>query len=426
MKQMPEDGGLRAVSRKFLTTAILLIASATLIGAIGSVTGNAFLRELHPYIFFIGFGNLTILLLNHYLISAIYPKLKVEPAKEVHLIGVVLVAIALVALALALHQPLLKSVAGLLLLYFVSEGIIGIFRSLSLSELWKELSVRYYLFDILFLFVGNVGLFTLGLKEAFPDWEVIPFFVTRSSYFLGSSFPLSISVMGFLYSYAWSRSSKRELATRLFSIWFYTFIGGVLCFLLLILLGQYLGMMLVSHLLLFGVIGLLHSFARFLNTFFHKNFPHPALAFLLGGLSLLFVTSGFGIMNIFFLKGVPFGTVPPLSIDRMWIYHSHTHAALLGWITFSFTGIAYIVVPAIMQTGSLELLRSDKALGELLDRVVRRRAFVQLTVMLLSSLVLLVAFYLQQMAVLAVAGTVYAVALVYLLLNLRVVLYGNR
>jgi len=325
-----------------------------------------------------------------------------------------------------MEWPLLKALTGLLLMILVAGPIREIFTTLSIPKIWKEVSVRYYIFDVLFLLNANLGLFTLGLKEAFPHQQIIPFFVTQSSYFLGSSFPLSISVMGFLYTYAWSKSSKRELVKRLFSLWFYMFVGGVLLFLILILTGNYLGMMLISHTLLFGVIALLVSFALYLYNFFKKNFHHPALAFLLSGLALLFATSGFGIMNIYFLKGIAFGTVPPLPIDRMWIYHAHTHAALLGWITCSFIGMIYIVIPSIVPSSSLDTLRSDSALSAILGEVTRKKAFRQLTALLLSATAIIVAFFLENGTLLSISGLIFGGSVCFLIINLLPELYRKE
>jgi hypothetical protein len=413
------DGELSTVVRLFLSVSVTVIALASLSGAAGAVMANIFLLKLHPYLFFIGFGNLAILILNRYLTAAIYPELKVDPFKQLRYIVVVILSLVMITVAIAMEWPLLKALTGLVLIMVVLGPLKEIFTTLSIPNIWKEVSVRYYIFDVLFLLVANIGLFTLGLKEAFPDQRLIPFFVTQSSYFLGSSFPLSISVMGFLYTYAWSRSSKRELVKRLFSLWFYVFVGGVLLFLIVILAEYYLGMMLISHFLLFGVMALFGSFTLYLYNFFHKNFPHPALAFLLSGLALLFATSAYGIMNIFFLKGIHFGTIPPLRYDRMWIYHSHTHAALLGWITFSFIGMLYIVVPSIVRSNSLEILRSETALSAMLDGAVMKNAFKQLTLLLLSATAILLAFFLENNLLLGIAGTAYGCAVYYLSLNLR-------
>jgi len=413
------DGELSTIARIFLSLSVTIIALASILGAAGALSGNLFLLKLHPYLFFIGFGNLAILILNRYLTAAIYPELKIDPSKQLDYIYAVLFALFMITVSIAMEWPLLKAMTGLLLIGIVVGPIREIFTTLSVPRIWNEVSVRFYIFDVLFLLVANIGLFTLGLKEAFPNSGIIPFFVTQSSYFLGSSFPLSISVMGFLYSYAWSRSSKRELAKRLFSLWFYIFVGGVLFFLIVILLENYLSMMMISHLLLFGVMALLGSFAIYLYTFFNDKFHHPALAFLLSGLALLFATSAFGIMNIYYLKGVHFGTLPPLRFDRMWIYHSHTHAALLGWITFSFIGMIYIVIPSIMRSNSLETLRSDNALSLLVGQVVMKRAFMQLTVLLLSSSAILLAFFLSNNLLLGSAGFTYGCAVYYLRLNLR-------
>ena len=419
MMSYRDDGQLGSVARLFLFLAVTVVAVASFAGAAGTVTQSPFLLRLHPYLFFIGFGNLAILVLNRYLTAAIYPELNIDPSRQLRYIYIVLLALVMITASVALDWPLLKAFTGLMLMMVVIVPLREIFTTLSIPDIWKEVSVRYYICDVIFLFVANLGLFTLGIKEAFPDLALIPFFVTQSSYFLGSSFPLSISVMGFLYSYAWSRSSKRELVKKLFSLWFYVFVGGVLFFLLVILAGYYVAMMLISHFLLFGVIALLGSFAFYLYHFFQSKFYHPALAFLLSGLALLFATSGYGIMNIYFLKGIHFGTIPPLPLNRMWIYHSHTHAALLGWITFSFIGMMYIVIPSLLSSNSLEVLRSEDALSKLLDEPVMKNAFRQLTVLLLAATAILLAFFIENDVLLGIAGFVYGGAIYFLKFNLE-------
>ncbi len=418
MKAHLYDGKLSAVARLFLAVSVIVITSASFLAAGGVLTGHYVLLKLHPYIFFIGFGNLAILILNRYLTAAIYPELKIDPAKQRRYIYTVILALVMITAAVVMEWPLLKALTGLLLMVLVTGPIREIFTTLSIPKIWKEVSVRYYIFDVLFLLNANLGLFTLGLKEAFPNQSIIPFFVTQSSYFLGSSFPLSISVMGFLYTYAWRTSSKRELIKRLFSLWFYIFVGGVLLFLIVILAGYYLGMMLISHILLFGVMALLGSFALYLYNFFKKNFHHPALAFLLSGLALLFATSGFGIMNIFFMKGLPFGTLPPLRADRMWIYHSHTHAALLGWITCSFIGMIYIVLPSIVRSNSLDLLRSDSVLSAILSESTRKKAFRQLTVLVIAVTAIILAFFFENTILLSVSGFIFGCSVYFVNLNL--------
>lgn len=405
-----------AIVRIYLSVSVFIIAAAAFLGAAAALTGSVFLNTVHPYIFFTGFGNLAILILNRYLISAIYPELEVDPEKQMRYIFGVLLSLFLVVLAVYLRWPFLKAIVGLFLIVVVSSAAKEIFSKLSIAGVWREVSVRYYIFDVLFLIVANLGLFALGLKEAFPESGIIPFFVTQSSYFLGSSFPLSISVMGFLYTYVWRRSSGKELVKKLFSIWSYIFVGGVLVFLITILMGNYLGMMFVSHMLMFGVIALLIGFARYLFRFFSTEFRHPALAFLLSGLAMLLAASAYGILNIYFFRW--FGALPPIAEERMWIYHSHTHAALLGWITLSFTGMVYIVVPAIVRSNSLEMLRSEKALSQLLDDVTLSRAFRQLIVAFFSATSVLLAFYLENNVLMTIAGSVFGVAVYYSRINL--------
>ncbi|NTV67440.1 MAG: hypothetical protein HGB06_07130 [Chlorobaculum sp.] len=410
---------LRGISKSFLAVSVTIIALAAMAGGFGVLAKHAFLLKLHPYIFFVGFGNLAILLFNRYLTAAIYPELRIDPARQRLFIAAVLVALVMVTVAVAADLPLLKAVAGFMLIVVVLFPLYEIFTTLSVAEIWNEVSVRYYIFDVIFLLVANLGLCTLGLKEAFPSNGIIPFFVTQSAYFLGSSFPLSISVMGFLYTYAWRRTEKMELAKKLFSLWFYIFVGGVLFFLVVILMGNYLSMMLISHLLMFGVIALLVTFAVFLRNWFRSNFAHPALAFMLGGLAFLLATSGFGIMNIFYGQGIHFGSYPPIRGDKMWIYHSHTHSALLGWITLSFIGMIYIVLPAIQKTGNLDLLQTGDPLEQLLDVHTMNRAFLSLAIILIAGVVIIVSFFTGEQIALGIGGLVYATAALYLLRNLK-------
>lgn len=373
--------------------------------------------SIHTF-FFVGFGNLAILLFNRYLTSSIYPELRIDPARQRLFIGLVVLALVMVTIAVAVGLPLLKAAAGLMLMGVVAVPLYELLTTLSVAKIWREVSVRYYIFDVVFLLNANLGLFTLGLKEAFPDNGIIPFFVTQSAYFLGSSFPLSISVMGFLYAYAWRRTDKMELARKLFSLWFYIFVGGVLFFLVVILMGNYLGMMLISHLLTFGVMALLYTFGVFLRNYFRSNFAHPALAFMLGGLAFLFATSAFGILNIYYAKGILFGSYPPIRGDKMWIYHAHTHSALLGWITLSFIGMIYIVLPSIQKTGSLELLQAGDPLGQLLGAGTMNRAFVSLSIILVAGVAIIVSFFSGEQLVLGIGGIVYAAVALYLLRNL--------
>ncbi len=418
MTKRDPDYTLRDISWLFLTFSVTVVATAVFAGAFGVLSGNAFLKKIHPYIFFTGFGNTAILLLNRYLTAAIYPELVIRPDRQRRYLVAVTAALSMVIAATLFDQPLLKAGAGLLLLVMVVQLLVEVLSILSVKSIWENVSGRYYFFDVIFLFVANLGLFTLGLKEAYPSNGIIPFFVTQSSYFLGSSFPLSISVMGFLYTYAWRNTPKMELARKLFGIWFFVFVGGVLFFLVVILIGQYLSMMLISHFLMFGVIALLVTFAIFMNHYFRCNFAHPALAFLLGGLAFLLATSGYGIMNIYYGQGILFGTYPPIRADKMWIYHSHVHAALLGWITLSFTGMIYIVIPAIQRTGTLELLQSGDPLQQLLDRSTMSKAFVQLTAMLLSALVIILSLYTGEDAALAIGGIVFGSSIFFLKRNL--------
>ncbi len=175
MKPNRFDGELSSVARLFLSVSVTVIAVASFMGAAGALMGNMFLLKLHPYLFFIGFGNLAILILNRYLTAAIYPELKIDPARQLRYIYAVLLSLVMITLAVFMDWPVLKALTGLLLMVVVVGPLREIFTTLSVPKIWNEVSVRYYIFDVFFLLVANLGLFTLGLKEAFPDQRIIPF-----------------------------------------------------------------------------------------------------------------------------------------------------------------------------------------------------------------------------------------------------------
>ena len=87
MKLFRFDGELSTLATLFLKVSVTFIALASFFGAAGAVMGNLLLLKLHPYLFFVGFGNLAILLLNRYLTAAIYPELKIDPSRQLSRAG---------------------------------------------------------------------------------------------------------------------------------------------------------------------------------------------------------------------------------------------------------------------------------------------------------------------------------------------------
>ena len=79
----------------------------------------------------------------------------------------------------------------------------------------------------------------------------------------------------------------------------------------------------------------------------------------------------------------------------------------------------YIVIPSIVRSNSLETLRSETALSALLGEEVMKKAFQQLTVLLLSATAILLAFFLENNLLLGVAGCVYGCSVYYVTINLR-------
>ena len=131
-------------------------------------------------------------------------------------------------------------------------------------------------------------------------------------------------------------------------------------------------------------------------------------------------------MNVYFIKGIPFGSYPPIRLDKMWLYHSHTHAALLGWITFSFIGMIYIVIPAIFRSNSLQFLQGSGELSEMLQKKTMKKAFRQLTIMLLSATAILLAFFLENQILLGLSGLLFGCSVFFVIINLRSELYEEE
>jgi len=393
--------------------AIYIIVITITLASIGTYLDNKKLLILHPYIFFIGFGNLSILILNRYLTNAIYPQLEISPKNKLIYIANVLTSILLVTFAIYFKIPLLKAVAGFMLMLSSSHAIYEIFKNLSIKEIWNDISARYYIFDVLFLLNAALGLFVLGLKEAYPNLKLIPFFITESSYFLGSSFPLSISTMGFIYSYI-VRNNDKNLIRKFFDYWFYIFVGGVLTFLILILMDLYRGMMISSNSLIIGVVIIFFITLNFLIKFYRNKFKHPTFSFVISGISLLILTGIFGVMNIYYLQGREYGS--RLADIHMWIYKSHTHAALLGWISLSFLGILYAVYPSINKNNSTKNLK--EGFKKLLSEKQIKNAFIQLFIAVTMIVIIEFAFYYDNKTILLISGLILSSSISFTFVNL--------
>jgi hypothetical protein len=291
------------------------------------------------------------------------------------------------------------------------HAVYEIFKNLSIREIWNEISVRYYIFDVLFLVNAALGLFVLGLKEMYPNLSLIPFFITESSYFLGSSFPLSISTMGFIYSYA--INNDKLYVRKFFDYWFYTFVGGVLIFLILILIDSYIGMMISSNTLILGVIFIFIIVLKYLTDFYKIKFKHPTLLFLLFGVSLLILTGIFGVFNIYFLQGREYGS--RLAEIHMWNYKAHTHAALLGWVSLSFLGMIYAVYPVIAKSGAGNLREGFEKL--LTDNQIKLAVF-QAVSMFFIIIVIEFAFYYDNNLILFIFGLLFSSLMGFSIINL--------
>ncbi len=373
-------------------TSIYIIMLAITLASFGAFFNNDHLLRLHPYIFFIGFGNLSILVLNKYLIQSFYPKLKISAQKQFYYIITIIISLILITISIYFDLPILKIVISFLLAIIIIDASLGLLKQLSFKEIWNILPVRYYTFDLLFLLNAALGLFALGYKETFPNTILVPDIVTESLYFLGSSFPLSVSTMGFIYA-AIAKKEKKELLKLFFDLWFYVFILGVITFLLLIIMDTYWGMMISSSTLILGVLVIFYMLSR------RKSY-NLTIFYLIGAISLLTVTGIFGLMNIDLISGREIGS--RLAENDMWIYKIHTHSALMGWISFAFVGILYLVYPYISKDKIIifsESILSPKQL---------KYGIIQLLISTLFITMILIGFYLDNRYILFIFGLLFS------------------
>ncbi len=398
----------------FLIVAIFIIAISMLFGGIGSVFEIEYFQKTHPYIFFIGFGNLSILILNKYLTSFINEKLKISP--KLQLIYIITVLTAVFFILFSHPFPVFKIISGSILFILITYHLFYIFKTISIKEILKSISLKYYIADAVFLLNAAMGLFALGIKETFDNPWFIPFFVNKSAYFLGSSFPLSISTMGFLYTYVISKTKKADLVKLFFNLWFYTFVFGVLIFYFVILINNYLGMMLMSNSLIFGVIIILTLFIKSFYNFYKNNIFNTGLIYLLIGIVLLISAGVFGVLNIYYLQpwiasGNPLTAKFPLPELKMFNYHLHTHNALMGWISFSFLGMIHLVSPIILNK---DIDKRDEILNYKTN-LNTKKSFIQIIILLISTVVIFFTFYFENKVITSIATLILVISYVFIL-----------
>jgi len=76
--------------------------------------------------------------------------MKIDARKQRRYVYAVLVSLVMITVAVFMKWPLLKAFTGLFLMVLVLGPLKEIFTTLSIPRIWKEVSVRYYIFDVIF------------------------------------------------------------------------------------------------------------------------------------------------------------------------------------------------------------------------------------------------------------------------------------
>jgi hypothetical protein len=352
---------------------------------------------LPSYIFFFSFAAFSVMLFQTVLTRRPeqLPALDLREQKGM-LVAALLVSGLSVVSELALI-PWLKIFAGLLLGGAVVFHGRYVWSGLRLRQIWQHISYRYFITDMFFLLVAALGLFALGWKETWPNFPLIPGFLRPATVFLGASFPLTLTFTGYLYRYARANTGLSRAEERLFDGWYYLLVGGVLLFLVVILLNLRAIMLSTAILLLLGVFTLNGIFAGRVA----RKSESIGMLYAFVGLSGLLAASSAGTALI--LSGTP--TIPA---GENPILLSHVHLAQLGWVCISYWGALYTLWPMMVRLdrGETDWLPLDHSY----PARARRLAYLQLALAVVGVILLLRSHFTGSVILMRTSGLIYAVA----------------
>jgi hypothetical protein len=389
-----------------ISTACLLLA--VLSGAAIGLWERATL--LPSYIFFFSFAAFSVMLFQTILTRRPerLPGLDLREQR-----GMLAIALAVSGLAVVSELaliPWLKIIAGLLLGGAVIEHGRRVWAGDRLRQIWGHVAFRFFITDMFFLLVAGVGLFALGWKETWPGFPLIPAFLRPSTVFLGASFPLTLTFTGYLYRYARANGGLSRTEERVFDGWYYMLVGGVLFFLVVILLDLRELMLGIATVLAIGVFIVNALFAGRLV----RN-PHSVgMLYAFVGLAGLLAASSAGIALIL-------SHTPTFPAGENPILLSHVHLAQLGWVCISYWGALYTLWPMMVRLdrGRVDWLPLDG----FYPPAARRLAALQLVLAVTGTILLARSHFAGGVALMRASGLIYAVAT---LLPLPVLRWGYK
>jgi hypothetical protein len=364
------------------------------------------MRLLPSYIFFFSFAAFSVMLFQT-ILARPADQLGRLDLREQRGLALVTVIVSLLCVVSELTLiPWLKVPAGILLAVAVASHAIRVWEGRTLPAIWRNVAWRFFVTDMLFLLVAAIGLAALGWKETWPQFPLIPAFLRPSTVFLGASFPLTLTFTGYLYLFADQNGGLSSIEHRMMDGWYYVLVGGVLLFLVVILLDLRGMMQTLAIVLLAGVWAVTYLFAR-------RLLRSPGAVHLLYGtigLVGLLATSAAG--NALIASRTP--TIPAGANP---ILLSHVHFAQLGWVCISFWGIQYTLWTTLLawdrrQPGWLPL-------GADYPLPARITAYLQLVLAVGGVALLSASHLLDDLALMRVSGLMYAVATLLPLVILR-------
>lgn len=354
------------------------------------------MRLLPSYIFFFSFAAFSVMLFQS-ILTRTPDGLQSLDLREQR--GILLAALAVSVLCVVSELtlvPWLKIPAGIILGVAVVLHGLHIWKGFTLKRIWRDVALRFFITDMFFLLVAAVGLFALGWKETWPKFPLIPDFLRPSTVFLGASFPLTLTFTGYLYMFAPSSKKLSPAEDRIFDLWYYVLVGGVLSFLFVILLNLRVVMQVMALTLAIGVF--------IINLLFIPRLARRrnSLGLLFGSIGLAGLLAASTAGNCLIASNTP--TIPA---GRNPLLLSHVHLAQLVWVCISFWGILYTIWPMLLklERGAVDRL----PLGDNYPVPARWLAYLQL-VLAVGGISLMIAGHLKSGRLLFPGGLALSIA----------------
>ncbi len=402
----------KAKYNNYHLAALVYLLCATVVGIFLSWRVSPVLQAggffiIHSFIAFMGFGTLIIMGQQKMLV----PQLLRDPAKLSGRFDRGFLVVFNVVLWCIWASYLARGLSGNRVFYygavgfgFVAMGCVAafgmwLFRGISFDEFVENLPVRFFATSMLMAFLAYSQMVHVTINEISP---VLPFSrsITLRNNYLAFSFPMSLTIMGTLYTPYYRKFRDGVIPRR--SIWeaqYFILLTGVFSLFgailfdtprfhgFFVVLQTAFSAVLVASIVVFGLGVLLYrGRVKMVVPMYIWRYFMSALVYLsfagLAGLAL-----GYGVQKE--------------SKYYYFLIQSHVHLALLGWIAMGMTGAFLYLRKTI----------SGESKGWLLD--------VQYYLMHAAMILMVVAIWYRLGWLRAASGVCFAAALVCLMVFTR-------